>query len=134
MLLIVQALRGEPLTICGNGQQTRSFWHAEDEVRGIVRPLMAPGSDEIHSQVNIGNPHELTILEISERILQLSNSRRRLLYEALPEDDPKVSRPGITRARTLLNWEPEIPLEEGLLRTIECFQTRLASQSSVNER
>jgi dTDP-glucose 4,6-dehydratase len=131
---IVQALRGEPLTVYGKGQQTRSFCYVDDEVRGIVQLLMAPESEEIHTPVNIGNPHELTVYEIAERILHLSNSRSPIVYESLPEDDPKVRRPDIARARALLGWMPEIPIEEGLRRTIESFQVKLASPTPANSR
>jgi dTDP-glucose 4,6-dehydratase len=131
---IVQALRGEPLTVYGRGQQTRSFCYVDDEVRGIVKLLMKDPSEDIHTPVNIGNPHELTVLGIAERILRLSGSRSRIVYEALPDDDPKVRRPDITRARTLLGWSPEIDIDEGLQRTIEYFQKELARVSSALAR
>ena len=127
---IVQALQGQPLTIYGQGSQTRSFCYVDDQVRGIERLLMAPESDEIHSPVNIGNPQELAVAAIAEKVLQLAGSSSKVVFEPLPEDDPKVRRPDITRARKLLDWTPEIGLEEGLLRTIEFFKQELARKSA----
>jgi dTDP-glucose 4,6-dehydratase len=124
---IVQALRGEPLTVYGAGDQTRSFCYVEDEIEGLVALLMAPSSDDVHFPVNIGNPHELTVLEIAEKVIQLSDSTSRITFKPLPEDDPKVRRPDIGRATHLLGWNPKILLEEGLRRTIEYFRTRLAN-------
>jgi dTDP-glucose 4,6-dehydratase len=124
---IVQALRGEPLTVYGAGDQTRSFCYVEDEIEGLVKLLMAPASDDVHFPVNIGNPHELTVLEIAEKVIQLSDSTSRITFKPLPEDDPKVRRPDIGRATHLLGWSPKISLEEGLGRTIEYFRTRLAN-------
>jgi dTDP-glucose 4,6-dehydratase len=122
---IVQALRGEPLTVYGKGDQTRSFCYVDDEIAGLVALLMAPNSEDIHSPVNIGNPHELTVFEIAEKVIQLSKSTSKVVFEPLPEDDPKVRRPDITRARRLLHWNPGISLEEGLNRTIEYFRSKL---------
>jgi dTDP-glucose 4,6-dehydratase len=124
---IVQALRGEALTVYGTGDQTRSFCYVEDEIEGLVALLMAPTSDDIHFPVNIGNPHELTVLEIAEKVIQLSGSTSRITFKPLPEDDPKVRQPDIGRAMHLLGWNPKISLEEGLSRTIEYFRTRLAN-------
>jgi dTDP-glucose 4,6-dehydratase len=123
---IVQALAGEPLTVYGTGRQTRSFCYVEDEVRGLVQLLLAPTADDIHLPVNIGNPQELTILEIAQAVLALTSSGSVLKYEPLPEDDPKVRRPDITRARVLLGWSPAVSLEEGLRRTITYFRNRAA--------
>jgi nucleoside-diphosphate-sugar epimerase len=122
----VQALQGNPLTVYGSGEQTRSFCYVEDEVLGLIRLLLAPGSDDIHLPVNIGNPQELTVKEIAEKILFLTASRSKIVYEPLPEDDPKVRRPDITRAQQLLGWNPTVPLEEGLRRTIAHFAKRIA--------
>jgi dTDP-glucose 4,6-dehydratase len=122
---IVQALKGEPLTVYGTGGQTRSFCFVEDEIEGLLRLLMAPESPEIHLPVNIGNPHELTVLGIAEKIIELSGSNSRIVFEPLPEDDPKVRRPDISCANRLLGWSPEIPLEEGLRRTIDYFRSGL---------
>ena len=122
---IVQALKGEPLTVYGEGKQTRSFCYVEDEIDGLVRLLLAPQSEDIHQPVNIGNPHELTVIEIAEKIIRLSGSSSKITFEPLPEDDPKVRRPDTTRATQLLGWSPKIQLEEGLGRTIEYFKSRL---------
>jgi dTDP-glucose 4,6-dehydratase len=119
---IVQALDRHPLTVYGDGKQTRSFCFIEDQVDGLVRLLMAPESEEIHLPVNIGNPHELTILEIAEKVIHLTSSSSRIVNEALPEDDPKVRRPDISRARELLNWSPKTTIDEGLKKTIKYFQ------------
>jgi dTDP-glucose 4,6-dehydratase len=124
---IVQALRGEPLTVYGKGDQTRSFCFVEDEVAGLVKLLLAPDSEEIHFPVNLGNPQELTVLEIAEKIIQLTASSSRIIYEPLPEDDPKVRRPDIARAVQLLDWHPQVDLEEGLSRTIDYFRSQLNS-------
>jgi dTDP-glucose 4,6-dehydratase len=121
---IVQALNGDPLTVYGTGEQTRSFCYVDDEVNGLVKLLLAPDTEEIHVPVNIGNPHELTVKEIAQKVLDLTSSASRIVYEPLPEDDPKVRRPDITRAKTLLNWTPEIPLEEGLRRTVTYFKSK----------
>jgi dTDP-glucose 4,6-dehydratase len=124
---IVQALNGEPLTVYGTGEQTRSFCYVDDEVNGLVKLLLAPETEEIHTPINIGNPHELTVKDIAQKVLDLTSSRSRIVYEPLPEDDPKVRRPDITRAMTLLNWTPEIMLEEGLRRTVAYFKSRFES-------
>jgi dTDP-glucose 4,6-dehydratase len=128
---IVQALQGHPLTVYGQGTQTRSFCYVDDQVSGIEKLLMAPESDEIHHPVNIGNPQELTVAAIAEKVLQLAGSSGKIVFELLPEDDPKVRRPDITRARKLLDWNPEIGLDEGLRRTIEYFKQELARKSSA---
>jgi len=116
-----QALRGEPLTIYGNGSQTRSFCFVTDLVDGIYRLLFA----DYHEPVNLGNPNEITILDFAKEILALSGSKSTLDYRPLPADDPKVRRPDITRARQLLGWEPKIDRHEGLERTIEHFRCRV---------
>jgi dTDP-glucose 4,6-dehydratase len=109
-----QALANEPLTVYGDGSQTRSFCYVDDLVRGLV--LLAE-SDE-HYPVNIGNPSEFTILELAQAVLSLTSSASEIVYEALPVDDPQIRQPDITRARQVLGWEPEIPLEEGLRRML----------------
>ena len=116
-----QALRGEDVTIFGDGKQTRSFCYVSDLVDGILR-LMASTTNE---PVNIGNPHELTIEEIARTIVRLVESKSRLVYRDLPVDDPKQRRPDITRAKTLLGWEPRVGLEEGLLNTVGYFRSKL---------
>jgi dTDP-glucose 4,6-dehydratase len=118
---ISQALRGEELTIFGNGTQTRSFCFISDLVDGILR-LMA---SDVNDPVNIGNPHEMTIEEIALTIKRLTGSSSPIAYRPLPEDDPKVRKPDITRARTLLGWEPKVSLEDGLTKTIEYFRSRI---------
>ncbi len=127
---IVQALEGKPLTVYGRGEQTRSFCFVDDEIRGLVKLLLAPDSDEIHQPVNIGNPRELTILEIAQKVIDLTSASSSIIYEPLPEDDPKVRRPDITRAQELLDWRPSVSLEEGLKRTIAYFKTRAKSDSA----
>ena len=118
---IAQALRGEPLTICGNGRQTRSFCYITDLVDGVLRLMRAPTNDP----VNLGNPTEMTIEEIARVILELTGSASPLAYHPLPVDDPKVRQPDITRARTLLGWEPKVPLRDGLQETIRYFRRKL---------
>jgi dTDP-glucose 4,6-dehydratase len=116
-----QALTGEDVTIFGTGQQTRSFCYVTDLVDGIIRLM----ESNINDPVNIGNPQEMTIEEIARMIIKLTGSKSRLVYRPLPEDDPKVRQPDITRARTLLGWEPKVGLEEGLTRTLEYFRTKV---------
>jgi dTDP-glucose 4,6-dehydratase len=116
-----QALRGEDVTVFGDGSQTRSLCYVSDLVDGIYRLMMSDTSDP----VNIGNPHELTIRALAERIVALTGSKSRIVERALPVDDPKVRQPDITRARTLLGWEPRVPLEEGLPRTLAYFRRKL---------
>ena len=130
---IVQALRGEPLTVYGSGKQTRSFCYVDDEVDGIVKLLMAEGSGEIHLPVNIGNPHELTVEGIARKVIALTSSVSEVVYEPLPEDDPKVRRPDISRAERLLGWRPRVPLEEGLMKTIDYFRARLKGSAQSEE-
>ncbi|KAF0115320.1 MAG: dTDP-glucose 4 6-dehydratase [Rhodospirillaceae bacterium] len=117
---IVQALREEPLTIYRDGSQTRSFCYVDDMIEAFVRLM---NSDEtLTGPVNLGNPHEFTIRELAEKILALSGSRSPLVLKPLPADDPRQRRPDITLARTALNWEPKVFLDEGLARTIAYFK------------
>ncbi len=116
---ISQALRGEELTVFGSGKQTRSFCYVEDEIDGILKLLY---SDVTHP-VNIGNPEEITIKGIAEEVIKLTGSKSKLTYTELPVDDPKVRQPDITKAKSLLKWEPKISRSEGLARTIEYFKT-----------
>jgi dTDP-glucose 4,6-dehydratase len=118
---LTQALRGEPLTVHGDGSQTRSFCYISDMVEGIWRLLEAP----VVEPVNLGNPKEMTLRELAETVIRLTGSRSSLLFTPLPPDDPKVRQPDITRARTLLGWEPRVDLEEGLALTLRWFRTRL---------
>lgn len=119
---IMQALKGEPLTIYGDGSQTRSFCYVDDLIEGIVR---LAGSDE-HLPVNLGNPEEMTILDCAEAVLKAIGSKSELTFAGLPVDDPTRRRPDITKARTLLGWEPRIGLEEGLRKSLEFFRNGLA--------
>ncbi|ODS53194.1 MAG: NAD-dependent dehydratase [Acidobacteria bacterium SCN 69-37] len=118
---VSQALRGEDVTIFGNGSQTRSFCYVADLVDGILR-LAASATNE---PVNIGNPHEMSIEAMAHLIIRMTGSSSRVVYKALPTDDPKVRQPDITRARTLLGWEPTVPLEEGLTSTIAYFRQKM---------
>jgi len=116
-----QALRGEDVTVFGDGRQTRSLCYVSDLVDGIYRLMMSDTSDP----VNIGNPHELTMRQLAERIVALTGSKSRIVERPLPADDPKKRKPDITRARTLLGWEPKVSLEEGLPRTLDYFRRKL---------
>jgi len=116
-----QALTGEDVTIFGSGRQTRSFCYVSDLVDGIIRLMQS----NVNDPVNIGNPHEMTIEEIARAIIKLTGSKSKLVYRPLPEDDPKVRQPDITRARTLLGWEPKVALDEGLTRTLDYFKTKV---------
>jgi dTDP-glucose 4,6-dehydratase len=116
-----QALKNEDVTVFGDGTQTRSFCYVTDLVDGILR-LMESDTNE---PVNIGNPQEVTIEEIARTIIRLVGSSSTIVYRPLPVDDPRQRRPDITRARTLLGWEPKVGLEEGLLRTVDYFKTRI---------
>ena len=122
---LCQALRGDPLTIYGDGSQTRSFCFVDDLVEGVSRLI---GVEESYP-VNIGNPDEMTILQFAERIIAATGSKSRLVAKPLPADDPKMRRPDITRARTLLGWTPKVSLEEGLERTVRDFRARLGQQT-----
>jgi dTDP-glucose 4,6-dehydratase len=116
-----QALRNEDVTIFGSGEQTRSFCYVTDLVDGVLRLM----ESDVHDPVNIGNPHEMTIEQIARAIIEISGSKSRIVYRPLPEDDPKVRQPDITRARTMLGWEPTVSLEEGLLKTLDYFRTKV---------
>ena len=118
---ITQALRGEELTVYGDGKQTRSFCYVDDMVEGIIR-LMEHGDGAFTGPVNLGNPGEFTILELAERIIAMTGSRSGLTFKPLPSDDPTQRRPDITLARQHLAWEPRVPLEIGLARTVEYFR------------
>jgi dTDP-glucose 4,6-dehydratase len=120
---IMQALRGEPLTVYGNGKQTRSFCFVDDLIEGIVRLAR---SDE-HLPVNIGNPNEFTILECAQTVLEVTGSKSVLRFEQLPEDDPIRRCPNIDKARRLLGWEPHVQLREGLTRSLDYFKSKLAA-------
>jgi len=115
---IVQALRREPLTLYGDGSQTRSFCYVDDLIEGIIRLFERGSSDP----TNIGNPHEFTVRQLAERVLALTGSRSKIVARPLPVDDPQVRQPDISRARETLGWEPTVSLDEGLRRTIEYFR------------
>ena len=115
---IVQAIKGDPLTVYGDGSQTRSFCYVDDLIDGIVRLFERGGSDP----TNIGNPHEFTVRQLAELVLRLTGSRSAIVEQPLPTDDPKVRQPDIRHARATLEWEPRVPLEDGLRRTIEYFR------------
>ena len=121
---ISQCLRNEDVTVFGDGQQTRSFCYITDLVDGIIRLMLS----DLNDPVNIGNPAEMTIEEIARVIIEMTGSRSKVVYKPLPTDDPKVRKPDITRARTLLGWEPKVPLREGLTKTIEYFRTKVSAQ------
>ncbi|MBI5184252.1 MAG: SDR family oxidoreductase [Nitrospinae bacterium] len=118
---ISQALRGEDLTVYGDGSQTRSFCYVSDLAEGLYRLLMSGETEP----VNIGNPHEMTILDMAKKILESTGSKGKVVFKPLPEDDPKVRQPDISRARRTLGWEPKVSLEDGLERTIEYFKSKL---------
>ncbi len=145
---IVQALQGKPLTLYGDGSQTRSFCYVDDLVRGIISLLMVESdktlkqrmdrttflyertgevTGSVHDPVNIGNPEERTVMDIARLILKLTGSQSEVKQLPLPADDPKVRRPDISRAKELLNWQPSVPLEEGLVRTIDYFRAAVVS-------
>jgi UDP-glucuronate decarboxylase len=129
---IVQALRGAPLTVYGKGRQTRSFCYVSDLLDGIVQ-LMA-SDPEFSGPVNLGNPHECTMLELAQIITELCNSRSNIVFEPLPSDDPARRCPDITLARAMLQWEPKVSLRDGLARTIEYFDRLLDKSHAVLER
>jgi dTDP-glucose 4,6-dehydratase len=116
-----QALRGEPLTVYGDGSQTRSFCYVDDLVDGIYRLLLT----DFHDPVNLGNPNEIKIIDFAREILQLSGSKSEIVHRPLPQDDPKVRRPDISRAQKLLGWEPKVDRHEGLERTLGYFQKKV---------
>ncbi len=150
---IVQALQGKPLTVYGDGMQTRSFCYVDDLVRGIIALLFVDSDktveqrtdrkflltkqndrpvSSVHDPVNIGNPRELTVLEIAKVILKLTHASSEIAFHPLPADDPKVRRPDIARAKTLLKWEPNVELEDALTKTIQYFQTVLGLAVSAH--
>jgi len=118
---ISQALKNKPITVFGDGRQTRSFCYVSDLIEGIYRLMMSDHTEP----VNIGNPREMTMLEFAREIIQATGSRSKIVFKPLPQDDPKQRRPDITRARTWLKWEPQVPLAEGLKKTIAYFVTKM---------
>ena len=123
---IVQALRGADITLYGDGSQTRAFCYVDDLIEGMMR-LMASG-DDVTGPINIGNPHEMPVRELAERIIRLTGAKSQIVLRPLPEDDPTQRCPDITRARTQLGWEPRVALEDGLSRTIAYFREMLARE------
>jgi dTDP-glucose 4,6-dehydratase len=126
---ISQALVNEDVTVFGDGRQTRSFCYITDLVDGIIRLMLSAENDP----VNIGNPAEMTIEEIAKVIIEMTGSKSKIIYKPLPEDDPKVRKPDITRARTLLNWEPRVDLRQGLTSTIDYFRTKVAPEPAARD-
>jgi len=120
---IVQALRGENITIYGDGSQTRSFCYVDDLIEGLVR--MMSTSDEITGPINVGNPNEFTIKQLAETVLKMVGGKSKLVFKPLPQDDPKQRQPNITLAKETLNWEPQVNLEKGLVETINYFKNFL---------
>jgi len=118
---MTQALTGVPITVFGDGSQTRSFQYISDLVAGLWRLMERGNSDP----VNIGNPHEMTLLALAQRIIRLADSRSEIVFRPLPEDDPKVRQPDIGRARTRLGWEPRVDTDEGLRLTLEWFRQKV---------
>ena len=119
---IIQALKGEPITIYGDGQQTRSFCYVDDLIEGFLRFVATPAG--ITGPINLGNPGEFTMLELAEKVIRLTRSDSKIEHKPLPQDDPKQRQPDIAKARALMDWEPVVPLEEGLDRTIAYFRGR----------
>jgi UDP-glucuronate decarboxylase len=129
---IVQALRGEELTVYGTGEQTRSFCYVDDLVEGMIRLMNveggAAGGEDVHRPVNVGNPGEFTMKQLAEEVGRAAGTEVKVAYRPLPQDDPRQRRPDITRAQKLLGWEPTIPLRDGLKRTVEYFAERIKKQ------
>ncbi len=121
---IIQALKGEDLTVYGDGRQTRSFCYVDDLIDGLIKLMNSP--DDFTGPVNLGNPGEFTILELAEKVIELTQSKSRILFQPLPADDPRQRRPDIGLAKQALNWRPVIPLEAGLGKTIESFRKILS--------
>ena len=122
---IMQALQNEDITIYGDGQQTRSFCYVDDLIRGLI--AMMESKDSITGPINLGTTYEFSMLELAEKIVQLTHSQSKIIFKPLPEDDPKERQPDLTLAKEKLNWEPQVPFEEGLLRTIDYFKGVVAS-------
>lgn len=126
---VIQALQGEPITLYGDGSQTRSFCYVDDLITVMIRFMNAENAGP--GPINIGNPAEISIAELAETIVDLTGSRSRIVYRSLPQDDPLQRRPDITKARQLLDWEPKVPLREGLRRTIDYFDGILVRSGHV---
>jgi dTDP-glucose 4,6-dehydratase len=120
---MVQALKGEDITVYGNGTQTRSFCYVDDLIEGIKKLL----DSDVADPVNLGNPEEITILDFAKEIIHLTGGKSRIVFCPLPQNDPKVRQPDITKARTMLGWEPKINRQEGLKRTLRYFEEKLSN-------
>ncbi len=129
---IVQALKGEDITVYGDGSQTRSFCYVDDLIEGLIRMMNSP--DAFTGPVNIGNPREFTILQLAETLIQMTGSASRIIFKPLPQDDPIQRRPDITLAREKLGWEPEIQLSEGLEKTIAYFRSLIGDSSRLTSK
>ena len=117
---IMQAIQNEDITIYGDGQQTRSFCYVDDLIRGLI--VMMESDRNVTGPINLGTTYEFNMLELAEKIIQLTQSHSKIVFKSLPDDDPKERQPDLTLAREKLNWEPKIPLDEGLLNTIQYFK------------
>jgi UDP-glucuronate decarboxylase len=126
--LVVQSLKGQPLTVYGDGSQTRSFCYVSDLVEGLMRLM----NGEHTGPINLGNPDEYTILELAQAVQKMVNPDAEIIFKALPQDDPRRRRPDITKAKTLLGWQPTVPLQEGLKLTIDDFRDRIASPETYH--
>ena len=124
---IVQALKGKDITIYGDGSQTRSFCYCDDLIRGMIAMMATP--DEITGPINLGNPHEFTIKQLAELVIELTGSKSQIIYEPLPSDDPTQRQPIIDKAKAILGWEPTVQLREGLIKTIEYFDGKLKGEN-----
>jgi UDP-glucuronate decarboxylase len=129
---IVQALKGDPITIFGSGEQTRSFCYVDDLIDGLTR-LMNVSQEDVDGPINLGNPVEMTMSELGKLVISLTGSRSRLEFRPLPQDDPRQRRPDISRARQLLHWTPKVTLEEGLNKTINYFDALLANSREADK-
>jgi UDP-glucuronate decarboxylase len=128
---IVQALKGDPITIFGSGTQTRSFCYVDDLIDGLTRLMNLP--HDVEGPINVGNPAEMSMRELGELIISLTGSHSRLEFRPLPQDDPRQRRPDISRARQLLHWTPKVSLEEGLKKTISYFDALLANSREAEK-
>jgi nucleoside-diphosphate-sugar epimerase len=129
-----QALEGEPMTVYGDGSQTRSFCYVSDLVDGLYRLMATEANDanreELHMPVNIGNPGEFTVLELAQLVKEMTDSNSEIIFEPLPPDDPKQRKPVIDKAKNLLGWEPRVPLREGLVDTLRYFEEQLKTSKN----
>jgi UDP-glucuronate decarboxylase len=128
---IVQALLGRDITMYGDGKQTRSFCYVDDLVDGLMRLMNS--ADNVTGPINLGNPHEFTMLELATLVIELTGSKSKIVHKPLPQDDPLQRKPNITQAKTVLDWEPKIQLKEGLAKTIAYFD-RLIAEPDMKER